>query len=401
MFSFLSFRDWIHQVIHTVLIKFISGYDFVFTPFSTTTEIIIPNEILTDILLRLPLKSLLKCKSVSKSWHQLISSPDFVKTHLKLKTDQLVLFPGINGKYKFCSLTPLFNKQHIAEELLLIDSPNLKVFFVGSVNGLICLCNYARETYIWNPTIKKSKKVLYPKLGNSFYNKYGFGYDESSDDYKAAFVDYYRNSYNDDVSKMKTVISIYSLRTDSWTILHDELQGVFLLNHSGKFVNGKIYWAASTRIGNYDVYNIISFDVAEETWGRLELPSCGEVNSKFKFKLGVVGSDLSVMYTCYLGTATSDVWIWKDCSVSWMKLFTIEYPQNTVLVMFSALIFTFSIHLSQSEKGDILLSLPGLIMIFDGSTKRLEHTADVEGCNPAETYAESIVNPLMISGSGS
>ncbi|XP_049365956.1 F-box/kelch-repeat protein At3g23880-like [Solanum verrucosum] len=401
MFSFLTFRDWIHQVIHTVLLKFISGYDFVFTPLSTTTEIIIPNEILTDILLRLPPKSLLKCMSVSKSWHQLISSPDFVKTHLKLKTDQLVLFPGINGKYKFCSLTPLFNKQQIAQELLLIDSPNLKVFFVGSVNGLICLCNYARETYIWNPTLKKSKKVLYPKLGTSFYNKYGFGYDESSDDYKAVFVDYYRNSYNDDVSKMKTVISIYSLRTDSWTILHDELQGVFLLNHSGKFVNGKIYWAASTHIGNYDVYNIISFDVAEETWGSLELPSCGEVNSKFKFKLGVVGSDLSVMYTCYLGTATSDVWIWKDCSVSWMKLFTIEYPQNTVLVMFSALIFTFSIHLSQSEKGDILLSLPGLIMIFDGSTKILEHTADVEGCNPAETYAASIVNPLMISGKNS
>lgn len=194
MFSFLSFCDWIHRVIHTVLLKFISGYDFIFTSLSTTTEIIIPNDILTDILLRLPLKSLLKCKSVSKSWHQLISSPDFVKTHLKLKTDQLVLFPGINGKYKFCSLTSIFNKQQLAQELLLIDSPNLKVFFVGSVNGLICLCNYSRETFIWNPTIKKSKKVLYPKLGTSFYNKYGFGYDESSDNYKVVFGDYYSNS---------------------------------------------------------------------------------------------------------------------------------------------------------------------------------------------------------------
>ena len=80
-----------------------------------------------------------------------------------------------------------------------------------------------------------------------------------------------------------------------------------------------------------------------------------------------------------------------------MKLYTIKYPQNTVLMMFSALIFTFSIHLSQLEKGNILLSLPGIIKIFHGSTKILEHTADVEGCNRAENYTESIVNPLIIS----
>ena len=47
----------------------------------------------------------------------------------------------------------LFNKQQIAHELVLIDSPNFKVFFVGFVNGLICLCKYARETNILNPII--------------------------------------------------------------------------------------------------------------------------------------------------------------------------------------------------------------------------------------------------------
>lgn len=54
----------------------------------------------------------------------------------------------------FCSLTPLFNKQQIAQKLVLIDYPNLKVFFDNTVNGLICLCSYAWETYIWNPPLK-------------------------------------------------------------------------------------------------------------------------------------------------------------------------------------------------------------------------------------------------------
>ncbi|KAG5604127.1 hypothetical protein H5410_025619 [Solanum commersonii] len=41
--------------------------------------------------------------SVSKSRHQLISSPDFVNTHLILNTHHRVQFPGINGNFNFSS----------------------------------------------------------------------------------------------------------------------------------------------------------------------------------------------------------------------------------------------------------------------------------------------------------
>ncbi|WMV11142.1 hypothetical protein MTR67_004527, partial [Solanum verrucosum] len=165
------------------------------------------------------------------------------------------------------------------------------------------------------------------------------------------------------------------------------------INHYGKFVNGKVYWVASTGLHSLKLNNIISFDVADETWGSLELPICKEVDSIFK--LGVVGSDLSLLYACH--DLTCDVWILKDCGV-WTKLFTINYPRNAGLYMLAPPIFTFSMHLQRSEIGDILLSLPGYIMIFDGSTKKFEHTPDVKGPNPPEIYAESIVNPLMISG---
>ncbi|KAG5604135.1 hypothetical protein H5410_025627 [Solanum commersonii] len=217
-----------------------------------------------------------------------------------------------------------------------------------------------------NPKTQKSKKLLKSPWGSSCYTKYGFGYDDSLDDYKVLFIDHCGNS----------------------------TMG-FLLNYTGKFINGKIYWAASTGIHDYNVRNIISFDVADETWGSLELPICGE--EVFNIKLGVVENDLSVLYTCYPGT-TSDVWILKDSrvNVSWMKWFTIEYPQYAVLYRFDSPIFTFSIHFRESDKGNILLFIPEKIMIFDGSTKKLEHEAAVKECNTAEIYAESIVNPLTI-----
>ncbi|KAG5605287.1 hypothetical protein H5410_026779 [Solanum commersonii] len=196
---------------------------------------------------------------------------------------------------------------------------------------------------IWNPTISKSMKLLNSPWGTSFNTKYGFGYDDSRDDYKALFIDHYHDFNNGEVYNVRTVITIYSLRNDSWKTLHDQLQGILLINHSGKFVNGMLYWIASTGIDNDDdARNIISFDVANETWGSLEIPIHGEDHSNIK--LGVVGSDLAVLYTCHIYATTSDVWILKDCR---------------------------------------------------------ERIAAVGGYNPAETYAESIINPLMISGKNS
>ncbi|XP_015169727.1 F-box/kelch-repeat protein At3g23880-like [Solanum tuberosum] len=254
---------------------------------------------------------------------------------------------------------------------------------------------------IWNPTISKSMKLLNSPWGTSFNTKYGFGYDDSRDDYKALFIDHYHDFNNGEVYNVRIVVTIYSLRNDSWKTLHDQLKGIFLINHSGKFVNGMLYWIASTCIDDDDARNIISFDVANETWGSLEIPIRGEDHSNIK--LGVVGSDLAVLYTCHICATTSDVWILKDYrgNMSWTKRFTIEYPKYVVLYMFSSPNFTFSIHLRQSNKEDIILSIRGLIILFDGSTKKLEHIAAVGGYNSAETYAESIVNPLTISGKNS
>ncbi|XP_015160216.1 F-box/kelch-repeat protein At3g06240-like [Solanum tuberosum] len=183
--------------------------------------LLLPDELITEILLKLPVKSLSKFMCVSKSWLQLISSPTFVKNHIKLTADDKgcihhrLIFRNIDGNFKFCSLPPLFTKQQHTEELFHIERSTLSTHIVGSLNRLICVVHGQKEAYIWNPTITKSKELP-------------------------------------------------------------------------KFTNG--------------------------TWGSLELPICGKDN--FDINLGVVGSDLSLLYTCQRGAATSDVWIMKHSGVN-------------------------------------------------------------------------------------
>lgn len=111
--------------------------DFFFSSTSTTTDSIIS-------------KSLLKCIFVSKSWHQLISSPDFVNTHLKLNFNHRVVFPGINGNFNFSFLLrPLFNKQ---QGTVHMDPLTLSISVVGSASGLICLCDHKGNIYIYMMT---------------------------------------------------------------------------------------------------------------------------------------------------------------------------------------------------------------------------------------------------------
>ncbi|KAM3339969.1 hypothetical protein P3S68_029839 [Capsicum galapagoense] len=48
---------------------------------------VLPADLISEILFKLPVKSHLKFKSVSKSWLGLISSPKFVKSHINISSD--------------------------------------------------------------------------------------------------------------------------------------------------------------------------------------------------------------------------------------------------------------------------------------------------------------------------
>ncbi|XP_060181955.1 F-box/kelch-repeat protein At3g06240-like [Lycium barbarum] len=262
---------------------------------------ILPPELITEILLMLPVKSLLQFRSVSKTWLALISSPEFVKTHLSVSTDNkdythhvLVLFQlrhsgnGCQYNLKNCSVSSLLNDS-VTEEYNLdypMNNTRKNVQVVGSVNGLIFLAIGYTDLFLWNPSIRKFKKLpdSRPTLMRLDWHVDGFRYYEFHHDYKVVCIFSSRSS--DQVE-----VNIYSLNSDSWKNV-DYFQDRPRLYGSAKFVNGKLHWPATAPgLNRYKGWNIFSFNLANEEWGKVEQP-CYEED--IIPSVGVLGSGLLV-----------------------------------------------------------------------------------------------------------
>ncbi|KAA8548443.1 hypothetical protein F0562_000127 [Nyssa sinensis] len=153
-----------------------------------------------------------------------------------------------------------------------MKNPHNSVWIVGSCNGLICIAIEEYDIFIWNPSTRKSKRL--PNSGMRMrygcFMIYGFGYDDSTDDYKVVGI----YCVVGNVGSYETEVKIYTLRTDSWRRIQDFPCGI-PLDDSGKYANGALHWAASSDAGSSYSWVIVSFDLAKETYGEVAQPNYG------------------------------------------------------------------------------------------------------------------------------
>ncbi|KAL8551558.1 hypothetical protein ACS0TY_000594 [Phlomoides rotata] len=67
-----------------------------------------------------------------------------------------------------------------------------EVTIVGSCNGLVCILEDTRGFILWNPSTRIARNLPDVGVGENLvgddFTRYGFGYDESSDDYKVFVI---------------------------------------------------------------------------------------------------------------------------------------------------------------------------------------------------------------------
>ncbi|KAL8058486.1 hypothetical protein ABFX02_03G021550 [Erythranthe guttata] len=351
----------------------------------------LPEEIIVEILCRLPVKSLLRFKCVSQSWRSLISTKQFIETHLQHSkkiesfTDKRIISTcsksSCPGRLKTCSLSSLLTEP----------------FESGSCNDLICVLVDACRFFLLNPSTREFKELpdfftgtTCPKNLGSI-SGYGFGFDESSCDYKVYAVFSMTSPYDRDVGfPSKSVARVYSFKTDSWGV-NAFFEDRWTIGQ-GKFVSGKLHW-----INYYKTklkWEIVCFDLTNESFGTVERPSCME--GCYIPRLGVFKGCLCMSFDCAL-TVGFDILIWNEYGVedSWSRLLTISYlsvfENSSFTRMFNRVTPLFLL-----PSGEIMFTSGSDFLIYnkkDGCVRQ-RHTIDFDRdrVREAEVYTESLVS---------
>ncbi|KAL3506257.1 hypothetical protein ACH5RR_031639 [Cinchona calisaya] len=362
----------------------------------------LPFEVIIEILLRLPVKSLLKFKCVSKSWLSLISSPQFIKRQFSCfstsENKQKLLIVGWderNSYLKHCSLTSLLYDDQptdiVEVDYLPMERLSRYLIILGCCNGLVCIEFMSIDVLLWNPATRKSKML--PRFISQldledYYITYSFGYDEMNDDYKVVAV---VCSLDEDYNPSASDVMVYSVKTESWRNI-GEFQGGFpKFGYLGRsFVNGKLHWA----LEKADCKSVVFLDLATETFGSLDLVEThgGAMTMVYDFfrpELTTFGGSLCLLCRSYRNSFT-DVWVMKEYGVtkSWIKLLTISIDDH--LTNFFR---PFYIPGNDSRFLGVLRNELRLYDSKDGSFRLLPSPVN---SRVAGVYVESLVSPNSI-----
>ncbi|XP_060190329.1 F-box protein At3g07870-like [Lycium barbarum] len=237
----------------------------------------LPQELMLDIFMRLPIKSILQCTSLCKS----------------------------------CLFSDNENLDQCAQFDLPFDGINYFFNIVGCCNGILCLndeIHFSSDFYLWNPSIRKSVKLPNPRFWSidaNFIHKLGFGFDPVTNDYQVVRVL--------DIFGISPIVELYKLSTGVWKDISDVLPSHLSFFRTPQvYLNGASHWVGfqweegSPRIIIF--FNSLVSEIQQ---------SCEGTN------LYVLDESLCLVYFHY--DETIDIWMMKEYgeAESWVKHYNI------------------------------------------------------------------------------
>ncbi|KAB1200507.1 hypothetical protein CJ030_MR0G007046 [Morella rubra] len=122
----------------------------------------LPEDVVTDIVSRLPVNSLVRFRCVCQSWSSLLENPGFVTTHLNRSANHGSHLLLVNEN----RIPTIFSFSWASNELLDVAVKKVveNAYIVGSCNGLVCTSNEDSVIVIWNPATRDYKLLPMPRL---------------------------------------------------------------------------------------------------------------------------------------------------------------------------------------------------------------------------------------------
>ncbi|XP_065628572.1 F-box/kelch-repeat protein At3g23880 isoform X2 [Quercus suber] len=301
----------------------------------------LPYEVLLEILHRLPVKSLIQFRCVSKSYNSLITSPVFIKssfTRSHSDSNKLIV-RYLDVKYHIERYKLIYedndkndsSSEQIQDLELPLRSSSRDYFrLLGSANGLFCL-HEENRFILWNPCIRKFITLPNPSVTYFLPCYLAIGFDLRTDDYKVVRIVYQSVNVWYEVAK-PPLVEVYSVSEGSWRVTsagdsYPPRISISNWHPQAAYLNGAVYFAANDW-GDAQSLIVLSFDLGDEVFRLISLPN-GKFGLDADIGTSVFNGLLSLI--CYgyqhLSTVKScSVWVMKEYGVvdSWTKQFTIE-----------------------------------------------------------------------------
>ncbi|KAL4588324.1 hypothetical protein LXL04_001208 [Taraxacum kok-saghyz] len=351
----------------------------------------IPFYIQEEIMKRLPVKSLVQFRCVSKAWKSSIDSSEFIAAHSHrrhtqphyllvsyenpLVEEDCVLFSRCyTNDDSFPQQSSVPTLPQSVKQLIL---PSV----VGSSQGLLCLYGshpnlQTQMAVLWNLSIRKSIAVLMPDFGVCPYTRdpiqpsIGFGVCPITNDPKIV------------ANTSSSEFMIYTLSTGKWRSLPTNLpprriRGLFYSVVTNRF----IYWVVELK----DLKMIMSFDLISETFELIDLPD--SLASRY-LRISNLRDSLAILQQGD-DYNSSIVWIMEvGVRRSFTKLFTITTPHKNIVGFSNNGIPIMTV---DDDDSDITK-----LVVYETN---LEHSIVLEICKlPYHFFVHSYMETLLLLG---
>ncbi|KAK1371767.1 F-box domain-containing protein [Heracleum sosnowskyi] len=220
----------------------------------------LPEDLLAEILKLLPVKYVLRCRCVQKSWYYLVKSDIFITLQLNYQKTPNNHHP----KYLFFEnaytdvLTLRYDDEQCQEYCKPKYPPGLSDDFAwrALAYGLIYVSTMllagrdaTQKIYLWNPLVQKYKTLPDSPLPFTFtdtqWNALAFGFLPETNDYVVVHIVKPRlHLGRGEPDPHSVIIGVYSLNTNSWRKICQDKVFVRHINHFDVvFINGAAFWA--------------------------------------------------------------------------------------------------------------------------------------------------------------
>ncbi|KAF7027260.1 hypothetical protein CFC21_039320 [Triticum aestivum] len=343
----------------------------------------LPDELVSDILTRLPVKSLLRFKCISKAWCATISDPSFIRRHLKMSaacrweqnppfliTRHSLDYDG-KGDIGFCQWQQGTSEAWLVHSRDCTSYFNLVLFF-PHCDGLV-LVPTDTTAYLFNPATRdivtlpeSSHGIVPPSL-----RPIGFGHDLRSGMYKV--VQFFLRSRDDEFYNGVEVCTVGDPAPPQWREIMADRWYTADPWVTAQSVNGGVYWIV--HVDNYTGLEphprcLLRFGLDDEALSHIHLPSelsdpeDDDNNVDKSFKLSVLQGELCLTAYRARGHRLMVVWALVEDEASF-----VWEPRHTLNGMDPC-------HPIAFLPGTLLLWFYGKLCIYDLRSRELTNVCD-------------------------